>query len=200
MAAGDIYQCKLHQTWGVGGQELLNVFYYKHNTGSGNAIVIGNLCDFYLLNKFKVMQATTIQYTGFEIINLNNPEDYHTQPPSVAGGTDNSGEALPPFVAWAFRFNRTTRAVRNGQKRLAGVSEGSQSNGNPNGLDITTALTEAADIMQTTLIDAPVENSFSPVIYRWEYVDKHNVTHPSAAFAVGSVVFTRITTQNTRKR
>jgi hypothetical protein len=75
----------------------------------------------------KNFQSTSIQHFQYEVTNLDNPLEFGTFSNATFGTV--SSEALPPFVAWAFRLNRASRSVRNGQKRIGGVPESLQVNG-----------------------------------------------------------------------
>lgn len=199
MAADEVFQVKLHQTWGAAGKPLLNVFYYRQLDGSLGAAELLNLCDFYLTPKLAQVQNPIIKYTTWEVFNLDDLGDYAIDTVNTPAGTAGVSQALPSFVCYSFRFARTTRAVRNGQKRIAGVGEEYQSGGVVNDNGMLTALGELAAIMNTTLVDAGNGSHWSPRIFRHAGLNSKGQPVARADFPVGSVQYVRISTQNTRK-
>lgn len=199
MAANDIYQVKFHQTFGTGGRALLNVFYYRQMVGSGDASDFSAIFQFYMLPAIAACVSSQIKFTTIEIINLDNPADYDTQAASTTAGALASSDCLPAFVCWAFRLGRTTRAVRNGQKRFAGIQEADQADGAVTGTGINNNLNALATMLGTLLVTSNSSDSWAPRIFRPEGVNSKNEPVERADFPIGSVSFVGISTQNSRK-
>lgn len=73
-----------------------------------------------LMAAVQSVQASDLNYISATVINLYNDSDFVIIPLTpLAGGNLNAGSA--PFVSIGFRGVRTSRAVRNAQKRFGGV-------------------------------------------------------------------------------
>jgi hypothetical protein len=117
---------------------------------------------------------------------------FATKTYSASGTT--SGDCLPPFVAWDFTLLRSGARERNGYKRIAGVPESSQANGNPTSgaranLDVAAA-SMAGNITLAT-------DEWIPVIRR-KRIGKV-IQNPPKYYDISTVQFSRIGSQNSRK-
>jgi len=199
MANGELFQVKVHQSWGsTVGKALLNVVYYRQLSGSLGSSQLADLFDFYVMPKMADAQGNMVYYNSIEVVNLDDPGDYTIGSVTPTQGT-NTGDCLPVFVAYSFILGRTTRAVRNGHKRLAGVDEGHQVNGVVTNQDMLNALNAFATMVGTTLVTANNSDQWQPRIYRAAGVNSKGQPVERADFPIGSVVYQRISTQNTRK-
>ena len=195
-AVGDLYTLKFNQS--LFGMPVLNVFGFESTITPGTA---ADLAAQWITDTMPFIQAIENENAlqlGVEVINQNDPGDYALQ--AVTGQTgDRTGESLPAYATWTFKFARTTRAVRNGFKRFAGVSESDNDNG-----AAASAIISDLDACATALA-APVVGTaatYVPRILRATYPIP-NPTHLPAiytGFAVGGVVYEHIGTQNTRKQ
>lgn len=198
MTVGNRFQIIDHQTFL--GQEVVNVYFYRQTAGLTEAAA--DLADLYvstILPELVNIQSTQVTHTQIVCNNVDNLSDYVELPLTVDNTGLESGEALPPYACYAFRFNRATRAVRNGQKRIAGIVEAGQSNGVAVSGDLP-QLSTIASVMAQQLTST--DNTFQPVIYHRFPAD---VTHPHPPLSLGTdydisgVQYVRISTQNTRK-
>lgn len=200
MATGDLYELTDIQT--LEGQQVLNVYHYKQvsePTSGTSILALGDaFYTFVQLPMFSV-QTEFLQHVGLRIINLDNPDEFALVTEGETGTVP--GETLPPFCSWAFRYNRSSRLVRNGQKRIGGVPEGFNDNGVATGTALT-LLPLLAIGMGALITDTVTTASFTPRIVH-KATDAGPGGDPPATvradYAVASVEYTRISTQNTRK-
>jgi len=195
MGLGDRWQILLD--WNVVGEEAMNVFYYEQILGAdtdANTLtlafqdqVMGDLLDI-------VHNTTFVNLIAAR--DLDDPTAFYVQVegPLVIG--TRGGECMPPFVAWAFRYNRATTLVRNGQKRIPGVSEADQNAGVALSTFIPT-LNIAAAAMAADLVDDNGSH-YRPVIMRKVFDELTGIT-TYTQFPFSTVEYTRVSTQNTRK-
>lgn len=126
---GDVLEFTLVQKYGVLADQMLNVFHYEITAASGPEplLAVGDDLATQWVTQFAPLWAavtsTGVSITGWVIQNLDDPDDFASGsfPTPLTG--DVAGDSMPPFVAWGFKLNRTTRATRNGSKRFTGVPE-----------------------------------------------------------------------------
>lgn len=193
MAAGDVFQLKDKQL--VFAQEAMNVYYYEAGAGDSTAedVALTWIAD--VLPSILDVQTSNVTHLSVEVINLDNVGDFHeevfgTPVPGVIGS-----DPMPSYVAWAFKFNRSDRTVRNGRKAIAGVAENATSGNNPTASALTD-LETAADAMGATL-ELTSGAFIDPVIYGKPTPPPSSL--PLRVVDVASVTFNRLSTQNTRK-
>lgn len=200
MAIGDIYELIDIQI--LAGQQVLNVYHYKQladpTIGTPIAALEGAFYTF-IQSLAMPAQSTSLAHLGYRVTNLDNPDEFDVLVSTETGQV--AGDCLPPFCAWAFRLNRATRSVRNGQKRVGGVPEAFQVNG------VETAAAEALlvplGIAMGAIITEPVSGgSFQPrILHKATEAGPGGVppATPRADYAISSGQYTRLSTQNTRK-
>lgn len=200
MAVNDLYQLTSVQTYL--GQQVLNVFVYKC-VGIGTSTDLpGSLRDVFrtFIRDFcNAIQSDQLEYVGQVIVNLDDDAEFGVFSDSTLGA--DGGDGLPPYACYSFRLNRTTRAVRNGQKRIGGVPETRQANGVPTAAALT-QLNLIAGSLGTILVEPITGASFEPrILHRATIagVGGATATTPRADYAISNAVFTGISTQNTRK-
>lgn len=197
MPAGDVYLLQDFQSYAGGAVDKLNAYCYRQTSGSGVAIDLINAFDVGVIPALVGIQSAAVRHHNIDVINLDDPADFNS---AAATGTTvgtRGGDGLPQFVAWAFRYVRTTRAVRNGQKRIMGVAEPDQANGAAVGGVL--ALLAAAEIaLESTLVDG-AGNVWTPRILR-RAAPTHVPPVIRADFSISNVLYESISTQNTRKR
>jgi hypothetical protein len=174
------------------GQRLINVYYYGTDEVSADAADLGGA---FIDDVIPVWQDIVVGGTASVAVDVEGVkgtgELYHAD--ITAGGT-RVGEALPPYVAWAFRLNHAARTERNGYKRFGGVSETDVEFG-----VATSAMTSPLDAMAGQLSaglpgDTPV---FVPVIQR-RYQDKVKLEVPTY-WTFSDASYVSVSTQNSRK-
>lgn len=200
MATGNLYTITDVQT--LQSQQVLNVYVYKQlaepSAGTSIASLVNAFIEF-VAYRVQNLQTAEVHHEGLYVINLDNPDEFALIP--IADDGNVSGETLPPFAAWAFRLNRTSRAVRNGQKRIAGIPESYQQGGYASAT-ADTAIAAYATILSAILVNSVDGGSFQPRILHKATtagVGGATETTPRADYAVGSAQYTAISTQNTRK-
>lgn len=208
MALDDIYRVRLTQVFDTTGPQSVNIFHYKQVfalPSPGNAAELSvNFRDQVepLIRDLQVTLVSTLQIAVENVV-PGTDNAYLNFAVNTRFGTEAS-ESLPPYAAWAFRLNRTSSAVRNGQKRFMGVPETFQVNGQIiAGIPVTRANALAA-ILAADLGGVGVFNTYRPVIYRRarevEVIPAKTIPALAAQdFAISSGAFVSISTQNSRK-
>jgi len=179
------------------GQDVLNVYYYKQVLGSGGtAADLKAAYQGYMYPVLQAVQSVGLAHVAIAVRNLDDPTDFVIELvfPQVLGTV--TGDSMPPFVAWAFRMNRTQLNVRNGWKRIGGVPEAGQNGGIPIA-GYTPLLDDVAVTMGANLVSAGV--TFEPRIMRKTVTPGPPKITTYTDFPMGTVQFTSISTQNTRK-
>lgn len=90
--------------------------------------------------------------TGIQAFNIYNDSDFYSTGFVGTVNGDRSAEPMPPFNAFGFRSNRTTRAIRRATKRFAGVNEDDVTNGNSFGAGASTNLDVLGVAMSDSLV------------------------------------------------
>lgn len=167
MAVGDVIQLKVGQTVPNVGDVALNVFFYEIQTG------ISTLDDFigqFILDvvlNMRTLQSTACEYDYIEAVNLFNEAEFalRTFAPAELTGLIGSGPC-PPSTALGFTLKRSSRAVRNGSKRIAGAPSSIIANG---GIADATYLGDMNDLAEAMAADItePIGGAvFRPVIVK----------------------------------
>lgn len=179
------------------GQDVLNAYYYRQVTGaSGNASDLAQAWVAAVLTPLRNCQNAALTHVLIGTKNLDIPTDFDIAPiiPPAAGNVP--GEALPPFVAWAFRLNRQQTDVHHGAKRYAGVTETWQDAGValPG---ILANLFALAEVLDDNLVGASGA-TYEPRIMR-RLLDGAGHLIGYEDFPMGIAQYVRISSQNTRK-
>lgn len=190
MPATDVYVLILHSTIGSDPQELLNVFHYKRSLGTNTSEELINQFDDVVMPFLGNLISSYINFNTLEAYSMLDPTDFFARAPAtyISGGV--SGDVLPVWNNFSFIYHRPSRAVRNGWKRFPGVPESSQNAGSISGGAITEA-NNLANKLQDILVSTDLTTTYTPGIWS-DVLDDF--------FAVSSVSFQKLGTQNTRKR
>lgn len=200
MALGDVYEIRLHGEYL--SQVIFNVFHYQ-SSGSADVtdpiLTIAAAIGTYLVTAFTPFQVDGFQWLDTYAKHLVEGGTEATHP--FAGGQPGiiSDQGLPAHDCFAFRLNRTLTTTRHGQKRLAGIAEGSQENGVAVS-GVLTALGVACAAMAHAFDSGDGFSTgaiLKPVIY--STVLNGELRAVPVANPVGTVQYVRISTQNTRK-
>lgn len=125
MPLNTIYQLVHRQT--AFTEAIENVYFYNHSAGTGDATDLGNDWIDQILPLVLDIQNENMHTVGVDITNLGDLGDFDSL---VATGVGiSTGAMLPSFNGISFTMKPDTRAVRKGGKRIAGMSEASQTNG-----------------------------------------------------------------------
>lgn len=188
------------------GQVILNVYHYMveaPTTGflGWNSGIADAIAEQFITTVLEPVAAT--QVAGIECVEirfdvLTSPSfPFTVLPLSTPITGTQPGEGMPSFVAWAFKLVRSNRTTRNGQKRICGVSESSVL-GNLPVVGIEDELAAAAAAMgdEFTVTQDTESMTLIPVIARVDPADSLIIL---AHQPVDSAVFTKVSTQNSRK-
>lgn len=194
------FQVKLHMHY---GKPCVAVFWY-HKYGAhqvNDSAVLAEAFDVNVANAIADMANTQTTFTGIEVINLVDMNDYTLRPPNQTQGLLVSTSPSPPFVAYKFQLVRTTRAGRHGWKRFPGVSEEliGTSAGSATGLLIPAY--QNVENYLTAMLQLG-GNEFFPGIPQRDEVTLPDGTKKYVLVNLNPVVeavFRGLTTQNTRK-
>lgn len=196
---GDVYQIRDYQVMaGDNSNPFLNVYHYEvvltsvtMDASSVEAAFQGTVGV-----NVRNVQSTSLQHTLHEVINLMDPTDFISigfTPPAGQGAV--AGDYLPNANCFSFIYRRATRVVRNGWKRIGGLSEASVQNGGA-AVGTIVDLTAIATAMESQLVIGA--GVLEPRIVR--------ITGPVGGpfvytpFPISGVDYMYVGTQNTRKR
>lgn len=185
-----------------GLNDFANVFAYEQAAAGGTALDLIDGFRALVLDDIKNAVHTSTSFFGLECVNLDNPADFASS--SLLDTGTRTGNLMPYFVSWGFKYIRTTRTVQDGKKRFGLLSEDDQNDGVPIG-SILTILADLATALGNNIITAT--SVYTPRIWRRAGVyapysgdPPVGTTYPDTFYPINGVAFTAITTQNTRKR
>lgn len=204
-ANNDIIELTLYSQMAQVSVNALNVFHFQVSTPEPivSPLVLGELIgDWFdsITDLLKPVTGTGLSWTRVYMRNMTNPlEFYDYNPPSPTAGSV-AVEYNTPFIAWAFRLNRTTTLTRNGQKRFAGVPETLVENGViiPGAVasmdDIAAFIGEPQQFEIDETADPPFDVTLVPVIVRKTSGGVLDVFQ-----YVASATYVSVSSQTTRK-
>jgi len=140
-----------------------------------------------------------VMHTGMEVTEVSvtevNTEDYASVVflSSEKTGT-RSGDAMPKFTSWSFKWVKSTLGDRSGGKRIGVISESDVTGGIASG-SIVTALNAAATAFASPLFEGILETWFPVILKRPPTPEDDWSSSP-----ISGVQYTNVSTQNTRKR
>jgi len=193
MAIGAVYKVVDNQSFL--GMVARNVYWYRQTEGTEtDAAALANLFAVNIMPSIVAFQTTLVTHDHIYVENQALAGDFYDLYPTSGNVGEVAATTLPPFVALAFRLNRSVRGIHNGQKRYAGIPEEGVLNGilNPS---YTTLVDTLAALIGSDLANGDLSLIYEPVI-------RHQTTPTSGVYGyirVASAVFTRVSSQNTRK-
>lgn len=130
MAVGDIYEIRDVQS--LLSQHVENVHFYRQaldfvTTNPTNSQSLAEAWIEQSLPTIAAIQTADVLHTNVLVRNLYDESDAYDASVSVSGnvsGGTATDQITSPFDAWAFQLDGDNPAVKNGQKRIAGVNEG----------------------------------------------------------------------------
>lgn len=201
-ATNDVFQ--LIDVQNQEGQQILNVYYWRQDAltaGNGAEQLVTSFIDQFLPDVLAV-QTVDVTHTSVSAKNLYNPSEEYTELISETGALTSA--ALPTFNAVGFQLVGDNASVRDGAKRIAGVTEEGQGDGTIVDATILSALTALAVTMATGLDVGLATELFSPVIVK-RILDGGNYRLPTSQAEdtiskITSALFNpRVTSQTSRK-
>lgn len=200
MSSGDVFLLTDAQIYvAADPNPILNVYAYRQVGGSGGAQQLVENFITGVLPSIVGVQSVAMGHSSVSAINLDNLTDFFEVSVDPEDGTGTqTGDCLPRYNCFAFIYRRTSRGVRNGWKRIAGVPESAQVNGVVTNSGFITALNALAGQLLAPIIgdDADVWN---PRILR-RGSDAVSPPIVRADFSIAAVDFVGLSTQNSRKR
>lgn len=200
MSAGDVFMLIDQQIYVTADDNpILNVYAYRQASGTGGAEELAANFVEEVLPDIVGVQSVAIGHSSISVVNLDDLSDFTELAVDPGEGTGTqTGDCLPRYNAYSFIYHRTSRGIRNGWKRIAGVPESAQVNGVVTNSGFLTALSALATTLSESLTGSGGD-VWNPRILRR---GSTSVTPPivRADFPIASVAFVGLTTQNTRKR
>lgn len=178
-------------------QQIVNVFAYTNTTTAGSCADLITAWQSEIQDNYLGVLSNFYLLTQINAINLDNTLDFATVAAALNG--TRSGQVMPSFVCWEFMYVRADRAAHNGRKSIGVVSEDDVTNGTvtPSFAATVNGLATAMGAILTTGGSAP---EFTPAI--WRRAGNYGtppVAYPDTFYPVASVVYRRVSSQNTRK-
>lgn len=175
-----------------------NPFFNMYGYRSNLAVIdeANNLADAFIATMVPVIadvMSSQAVIQSLEVFELNGTQyAVRASTPLPVRGT-RTGDPMPIFVAWAFKYIRASLGERSGAKRIGSVSESDVTNGAATA-GAATPLNALAAVM-----GAPIQFG---IIDTWFPVILERPVPPSTIWGdhpVGSVVYQAVSTQNSRK-
>jgi len=175
------------------GEPMSNIWKYELQQDS-DATEILTQFDNVIGAAIRSIQSSSLSWVNLTMRNLTDgaSEAELTYNPQPAGAR--SGEFMPTFTAYAFKLVRSTNLTGQGQKRIGGCAE-SDVQGNLPAAPIIPSLNTLAGLIGSPISLPSVTGDMVPVIYRPAIG-----LEPVKVNVVQSALFTRISTQNSRKK
>lgn len=131
MPLNDLYEVTIKYTHL--SQQIRNVFHYHQAleflpVGVPHSAVLADRFKVQVADKIAQAMSSDVTMTGIDARNLFDEEDFYSLPVSIVGDGGAAAESLPAFCAVAFELQTTSGRVK-GAKRIAGITEGSVSDG-----------------------------------------------------------------------
>lgn len=191
MSLNDRFKVIDYQTYQ--GKEVTNVYWYQQISSTGSAEKLVDAFIATMLPALLTIQNLGVEHYQVEALNFDNEADFHSEGLTTSNTGSRTGDGLPSFVAWGFKLNRPTRAIRSGAKRVVGVSESDQNNGVvAAGFDDDVA--NVADVMASVIGDTEL-GEYQPQIVTISPLTGLIIND----VGINSASYMRITSQNSRK-
>lgn len=182
------------------GQECLNVWHYRLTlleAGVSYTDLADDMAAFWT-NTVAAFTHTAANLTQVDVLNLTNGLDIFSKGYNLNGLRP--GAVMPSFTAWSFQFLRGSRLTRHGWKRFVGVSEDDTTGNDPTGTIEAILNTSAAEMFQGVVRSGTAEDfTLTPIIIGRTLVAGVYELDLTKINTVTSVVFSALTTQNSRK-
>lgn len=168
MALNDLYEVTVKYTHY--SQQVRNVFHYHQAleflpVGVPHSAVLADRFKTQVADKIASAMSSDVTMTGIDARNLFNEEDFFSLPVSIVGDGGAAAESLPAFCAVAFELQTTSGKVK-GAKRIAGIGEGSTTDGVITFAANITKWQDVADAMEEPIRTGTLfeDDTFYPVV------------------------------------
>lgn len=192
------YQITTTNTY-PGKRNQYNIWHYKavgvdHEAG----LLLAQFVDVVVSAMASIMSSACSIIRAY-VVNLKNPDNFADAYFTVPGGRGIN--VANSFVAWGFKYPRPTRLVRDGSKRIGGVSETDITNGNATATAL--GLLEAAEDAFGEPLSDVLGNEYYPCVAKTYLVPQtgdptKEKRVPFQLFPVVSVNYERVTHQTSR--
>lgn len=175
--------------------EFINLFGYRSNLAVINeAAELLNAFEAHIIPPLADVLSQTTFITRLEARNVTDGIGYldRVLSPTVPGVQ--TGDPLPRFVAWGFKYQRATIGARSGSKRFGRLCENQVTDGLATGGSIT-LLNTLASALSDALPLLTIDTWFPEILER-----KPAGVFPWTSHPIAGVVYSSVTTQNSRKR
>jgi len=174
------------------GEICQNVFYYDVSGVDPSTADLLVVFATDVIPDIQNIVSSAVSFVNLDAINLDDPTDFSNVAIVGTPGARPT-DPSPPFLAWGYTYNRTSRVVRSGAKRFVGIAEGDMDEG----IAVTGILAalDALGAQLSTSLVGPIGGVYEPIIYG----DVTPTRLVPIAVPVSSVTYTRITSQNSRK-
>lgn len=182
----------------IGINPMFNVFAYEATNGTPDANDLFSVFNSVIIPLLYTVLSEGTDLTNIDVINLDDAGDFDYN--VIANQGIRTGEEMPMFVGWAFRYNRAVRGVHNGRKAFSVISETDQDAGQP-AVGMIVSLNNLALGLGQVLTGA--NGDYTPRIWRraGNYkVGGVSTPFPDTFYPISGVTFARESTQNSRKR
>jgi len=183
-------------------QEVINRYWYRLDAiSTPDLTALANAFRVSVANPLLAIQTDQLTHIETEIINHSDLSNYGTFSNGNSGDLTDPA-ILPPFVAFGIRLLRSSRDMRNGAKRIAGMQENYQDDGFLEA-GVLATVASAVSGMGDNLVES-IRN-YVPIIVRNRptaddpLIDPDDTSTWRYSFVSGVQVRTIVTTQNSRK-
>lgn len=197
MALGDRFILRMKTVASVmAGFPAYNTFAYECTLGNGQAAHLNGVFDAVVPVALKVILSNLCMISEYNTINLDDNTDFAVTAATQTGTS--TGDVLPPFAAWSFRYLRRDRTINDGSKRFGLVPEQLWTGTTQAGVALT-----QIPIINTALAQVIAAGGieYTPRIWRRQgFYGAGATPFPDTFYPINGVTFVGMGSQNTRKR
>lgn len=199
-ALGDLWQIVANGT--LLGQNIVNVFYYEQTVAGSALNAVDAAAGLYLQKlgpAIRPLQHSDFIWTEIVATNWTTGLEQAVYPVAAGNGLYVTGDCMPSFTAWGFRYQKTAPIYSSGSKRFAGVPEELQ-DGNTHVVPVGDVASAIA-ALQTGLINGSFVGKPVVLVTRLAGVAQNTAlaNPPYTTWDVTTVSFRGATTQRSRK-
>lgn len=114
---------KLLDVQAIGGQYALNVYHFQPIQGTGTSAGVAEIFFVNIIPLMLEVQHNSVTHSRLEVFNYEDDTDFATLVPGSGNVGLVGGTLATSMLAWSFRLNRSSTNIKNGFKRIGGVSE-----------------------------------------------------------------------------